>query len=91
MYFEWDNVKSIQNFIKHGVGFEEARTVFGDPLELTILDPGHSIGEHRFLSVGNSVRGRLLVVSYVERPNSTIRIISARPASPSERNTYESG
>jgi len=87
--FEWDPEKEQANMQKHGVDFTEAATVFGDPFELTISDPDHSIGEYRFLSVGHSIRHRLLVVSYTERENR-IRIISARTASPKERRQYES-
>jgi uncharacterized DUF497 family protein len=87
--FEWDPEKEQANIQKHGVDFTEAATVFGDPLELTISDPDHSIGEYRFLSMGHSVRNRILVVSYTERENR-IRIISARTASPKERRQYES-
>ena len=91
MDFEWDEAKHWTNFNKHGVGFAEASTVFGDPFEVTIPDPFHSIAEQRFLSVGLSARGRVLVVSYVERVGDTIRIISAREASRRERDDYESG
>ena len=89
MEFEWDLEKEQSNIQKHGVDFTEAATVFGDPLELTISDPDHSIGEYRFLSMGHSLRHRILVVSYTERENR-IRIISARTASPKERRQYES-
>ena len=91
MEFEWDYDKQLGNVGKHGVDFAEASTVFGDPLEITISDPDHSIAEHRFLSVGLSRNGRVLVVSYVERANGRIRIISAREASHRERRDYESG
>jgi uncharacterized DUF497 family protein len=87
--FEWDPEKEQANIQKHGVDFTEAATVFGDPLELTIPDPDHSRGEYRFLSLGHSLRNRLLVVSYTERENR-IRLISARTASPQERRQYES-
>jgi uncharacterized DUF497 family protein len=87
--FEWDPEKEQSNIQKHGVNFTEAATVFGDPLELTISDPDHSIGECRFLSIAHSSRNRILVVSYTERENR-IRIISARTASPKERRQYES-
>ena len=63
MEFEWDTVKALSNVEKHGVGFAEAMTVFGDSLEVTISDPDHSAGEARFLSLGRSEQGRLLVVS----------------------------
>ncbi len=86
MEFEWDIAKAESNVGKHGVGFAEAMTVFGDPLEITISDPDHSEGEFRFLSLG---QGRLLVVAYTER-EGRIRLISAREASPKERRKYES-
>ena len=89
MEFEWHRDKEQANIQKHGVDFTEAATVFGDPLELTISDPDHSIGEYRFLSMGHSSRNRILVVSYTEREDR-IRIISARTASPKERRQYES-
>ena len=89
MAFEWDGEKERANIEKHGVAFAEASTVFGDPLEITLSDPDHSIGEYRFLSVGVSVAGRVLVVSYAERSPDRIRIISARAASQRERRQYE--
>ena len=89
MEFEWDGRKQKANIKKHGVSFAEASTVFGDPFELTIPDPDHSIGEHRFLSLGLSAEGRVLVVSYSERAANRIRIINARKASHRERRNYE--
>jgi len=89
MEFEWDPEKAAANAKKHGVEFSEAMTVFGDPLELTITDPDHSEDERRFLSIGASARGRLLVVAYTERSGRT-RIINAREASSQERKHYES-
>jgi uncharacterized protein len=88
MEFEWDISKAESNLSKHGVSFSEAITVFGDPLEATIPDPDHSEGESRFLSLGQSVEGRLLVVAYTER-QGRIRPISAREAEPRERRMYE--
>jgi uncharacterized protein len=88
--FEWDPDKERSNIERHGVDFTEAATVFGDPLELTISDLDHSVGEFRFLSIGHSSFNRILVVSYTEREDR-IRIISARTASPQERRQYESG
>lgn len=88
MEFEWDSDKAHSNVEKHGIAFAEAMTVFGDPLELTIPDPDHSVGEARFLSLGRSAQGRLLVVSYTER-EGRIRLISAREAEPRERKSYE--
>ncbi len=75
---------------KHGVSFAEASTVFGDPMALTIYDPDHSQGEDRFLSIGGSLSGWLIVVSYTEREQNRIRIISARTATVAETNRYES-
>ena len=89
MEFECDPDKAEENLGSHGVAFTEAPTVFGDPLEVTILDPDHSDGELRFLSLGRSEADRLLVVSYAER-GSRVRIVSAREATPRERRDYES-
>jgi uncharacterized DUF497 family protein len=89
MEFEWDPKKATANLQKHGVDFAEAMTVFGDPLELTISDPEHSEDEFRFLSIGRSTSGRLLVVAYTER-NARIRLINAREAGSQERKQYES-
>lgn len=88
--FEWDRTKATENTRKHGVAFEEAVSVFQDPLSLTIPDPDHSIDEERFLILGVSSRGRLIVVSHTERDDA-IRIISAREADPQERRDYEQG
>jgi uncharacterized DUF497 family protein len=90
MEFEWDPEKASSNERKHGVPFHEAATVFGDPLAITFSDPDHSIGEHRFLSFGLSLRNRLLVVAHTERHGKT-RIISARQATRYERTIYENG
>ncbi len=89
MEFEWDAGKAVSNLAKHGVSFAEAMSLFGDPLEVTIGDPVHSREEARFVSVGLSGAGRLLVVVYTER-EGRIRIISAREAGPKERRHYES-
>ena len=90
MEFEWDIAKAQANENKHGVSFTEASTVFGDPLELTIYDPDHSVNEHRFVSIGRSAAGRLLVVAYTEREQNRIRIISARVPVAAEVRRYES-
>ena len=89
MKFEWDQNKADANLKKHSISFPEATTVFNDPLELTILDPDHSVGEYRYLSVGRSMSGALLVVSYTEREPNRIRIISARKATRQEQQCYE--
>jgi uncharacterized DUF497 family protein len=88
MKFTWDPAKAEQNFLDHGVSFQEATTVFGDALAATIPDPDHSIGEERLLTMGQSSAGKLLVVSHIEE-GDTIRIISARRATSHERRDYE--
>ncbi len=86
--FEWDNNKAAQNLEKHGVSFDEAATVFADPLYIDFFDPEHSDDEHRYIRVGGSERRRVLVVSYTERRGTT-RLISARLATKKERQAYE--
>jgi uncharacterized DUF497 family protein len=86
--FEWDNNKAQQNLKKHVVSFEEASTVFGDPLSITIEDPLHSVNEERFVIIGKSYLQRTLVVVFTEK-GYNIRIISARLATSRERKTYE--
>jgi uncharacterized DUF497 family protein len=86
--FEWDLEKASQNFRKHKVSFNEAATVFGDSLGVTACDPDRSAEEHRYITVGLSDRGRLLMVAYAER-RGRIRIISARRLTRSERRAYE--
>ena len=88
--FEWDPNKATSNLQKHGVDFEEASTVFRDPLSTTVVDPDHSLGEERLVIFGTSVRGRVLAVMYTERPGR-VRIISAREATRRERGAYEEG
>jgi uncharacterized DUF497 family protein len=88
--FEWDRDKAAENLLRHGVSFEEAATVFRDPLSQTGGDPDHSLDEARFVIFGVSTRGRLLAVAHTER-GDTIRIISARAATPGERKIYEEG
>jgi len=87
--FEWDDAKAASNERKHGVSFLEAASTFGDPLSMTIADPLHSMGEHRYVLLGRSVAGRLLVVVHVAPDVERIRIISARVATRSERRAYE--
>ena len=86
--FDWDPEKAQSNVRKHRVSFEEASTVFGDPLALLMKDPDHSLEEERYLLLGMSIRQRLLVVAFAERPPLT-RLISARRASRTERRRYE--
>lgn len=88
--YEWNAAKAAANLRKHGVSFEEASTVFGDPLSINLPDPSHSVAEDRFLVLGLSIQHRLLVVAYAERGDRT-RIISARPATRRERHDYEEG
>jgi len=88
MEFEWDPRKDATNRRKHGVGFREATTVFGDPLAVTFPDADHSISEQRFLTIGTSASGRPLVVAHAES-NEAVRIISARPVTQRERSFYE--
>ena len=90
MNFEWDEAKADGNLAKHGVSFQEAATVFRDALSQTGQDPDHSINEERFITFGLSTSGRLLAVAHTER-GDTIRIISARVATPGERTIYEEG
>ncbi len=87
---EWDESKNLLNQKTHRVSFEEAATIFVDPLEVAIGDPDHEISEHRFISIGESFKQRLLVVSYTERGNR-IRIINARKPTRHERREYEEG
>ena len=89
MEFKWDKNKAEHNHKKHGIKFSDATTVFGDPLEVTINDPEHSKGEYRFLSIGKTRQGQLLVVSYTEEEQNHIRIISARQATKKEQKNYE--
>ncbi len=86
--FEWDLKKAASNARKHGIAFEEASRVFADPLAILDADPDHSLDEMRYILLGMSGRGRLLVVAFAEWPPRT-RIISARRATRRERRQYE--
>jgi len=88
--FEWDEEKAEANVKKHRVSFDEATTVFIDPFSITIPDPDHSVDEQRYVDLGSSDKGRVLVVVYTERA-SNVRIISCRKATSSERKLYEEG
>lgn len=90
MHFEWDEEKAALNLKKHGVSFDEAKTVFDDLFSVELFDPDHSEDEMRFIIVGESKMQRLLVVSYTERENG-VRIISARMLTSKERRDYEYG
>jgi hypothetical protein len=87
--FEWDRWKAAANLKKHGVSFDEASTVFHDPLARIFDDEDHSEDEPREIIVGHSVTGRLLLVSFVERTENVIRIINARSTTTRERGDYE--
>ena len=88
IFFEWDDRKAQSNKKKHGISFEEASTVFGDPLSVTIPDSGHSVEEDRFATIGLSTSDTLIVVVHTDR-DDIIRIISARRATRHERRQYE--
>jgi uncharacterized DUF497 family protein len=88
--FEWDEDKAALNAAKHGVSFLEAATVFGDRLSETFDDPKHSAEEQRFVIIGTSGRGRILVVAHTD-DGETVRIISAREPTRGERKFYEEG
>lgn len=90
MRFEWDPAKADANALKHSVTFDEAGTVFGDVLSVSGRDIAHSVGESRFVTIGLSSHGRLLVVCHADR-GSVIRIISARIAMRKEKQIYEEG
>jgi uncharacterized protein len=85
--FEWDRRKDASNRRKHGVPFAEATTAFADPLSVTIPDPEHSLDEERFILIGSTGLGRLVVVVHTERGDN-VRLISARLATPPERRSY---
>jgi len=86
--FEWDPIKAITNWRDHGVSFEEAATVFADPLAMLMADPDHSIDEERYVLLGESAQRKLLVVAFADRPPRA-RLISARKATSHERRQYE--
>ena len=88
MVFEWDPKKAAINLRRHKVSFQEAATVFSDPLSITVPDPDHSTEENRYLIIGQSHRRRLLIVSHAEQ-DDRIRIISARELTRTEREAYE--
>ena len=90
MTFEWDEEKAEANLAKHSVSFEEAKTIFDDPLYVDFYDPDHSQDEHRYIMIGLSNQGRLLIASYTGR-DDTIRLINARQVTRTEREAYEEG
>jgi len=88
MQFQWDSKKAKQNLTKHGVSFDEAVTAFYDPLSATFTDPDHSENEQRYLTIGSSSQGQLLVVAHADK-GENVRIISARCATAHERKKHE--
>jgi uncharacterized DUF497 family protein len=90
MEFDWNPDKAVLNFEKHGISFQEAATVFNDPLSMTFPDPDHSIGESRYVIIGLSRFGELLVIAHTDREEK-VRIISARKATRQEKKFYEQG
>jgi len=90
MQFEWDSAKAAANLVKHGVSFDEAKTVFDDPLYVDFYDSDHSDEECRYIIIGQSQQGRLLLVSYTEMID-TVRIVSPGGVTRSEREAYEEG
>ena len=89
LYFQWDSVKNVSNQKKHGISFEEAKTVFSDEFARLIADPEHSEEEERFILLGESIESNLLIVCHCIRDEESVRIISARKADKKERKTYE--
>lgn len=87
--FQWDPRKAAVNETKHGVAFEEAITVFDDPLARIFVDEWHSEAETREIIIGRSSTGRLLLVAFAEQADTTLRVISARRATPREQHDYE--
>ena len=88
MQFDWDDNKAETNLTKHGVSFQEAASVFDDPLSVTFPDPDHSIAEERLIIIGHSHHGRLLFVSHTDR-DGRVRVISAREVTRHEKRVYE--
>lgn len=92
MIFDWDSDKNSENVEKHGISFEQAQEVFFDPLHLSIRDERFSYFEERWITMGATEKGEVIVVAhlyFVEEPDERIRIISARRATPRERRQYE--
>ena len=89
MFFEWDPKKAAANLTKHKVSFDEATTVFTDPLALTFVDPDHSVDEKRFITIGTSSKQRILFLAHADRGEDHVRIIHARPATKTEAHAYQ--
>ncbi len=91
LIFEWDEDKAQENLQKHGIAFEEAKTVFNDPFLITFFDDEHSDAEDRYISIGVASNRKVLLVVHTERGKFVIRLISCRKATLSERRVYEEG
>jgi uncharacterized DUF497 family protein len=87
--YEWDPKKAAANLTKHKVSFDEATTVFTDPLALTFVDPDHSVDEKRFITIGTSSKQRILFLAHADRGEDHVRIIHARPATKTEAHAYQ--
>jgi uncharacterized DUF497 family protein len=87
--YEWDPKKAAQNQKKHRVSFDEAVSVFSDPFALTFDDPDHSTNETRFITIGTSMKGRILFLSHADKGEDHVRVISARGATKSEAHVYQ--
>ena len=90
LIFDWDEVKAKANLKKHKVSFEEGKTIFNDPFLFTFPDIEHSVDEERYINIGLSASGRILIVTHTER-HEKIRIVSCRKATARERRFYEEG
>lgn len=91
LIFDWDNSKNITNFKKHGVWFEEAKTVWADEYAIEFFDEEHSESEDRYIRIGKSSKHKALLIIFCERNENIIRIISARPVTKNEKEQYEEG
>lgn len=89
MVYEWDPEKAAANLKKHGVSFREAASAFSDPFAVTFTDPDHSIDERRFITIGASIKNRVVFLAHADRGGDRIRIISARTATRSESHAYQ--
>ena len=89
MIYEWDPKKAAENLRRHSVSFDEATSVFTDPLALTFDDPDHSLDEKRYITIGTSRKQRMLFLSHADRGEDHVRIISARSATPTEAHAYQ--
>lgn len=89
MIYEWDPKKAAANLTKHKVSFDEATSVFTDPLALTFVDPDHSVDEKRFITIGTSSKQRILFLAHADRGEDHVRIIHARPATKAEAHAYQ--